>query len=240
MELGIAGKVALVTASSKGLGRASALALAGEGVNVIINSRGSADLEATATEIKRLGVNAIAIEGDVTEPGTPQRLVDAALEHFGSIDILVANAGGPAPVRALDVDDRQILDAVNANMLTSIRLVQAVVPSMKKAGWGRICLITSKTIKEPMPSNALSNAARTGLWAWAKTAAQDLFDHGITLNTICPGNQATDRLKELPDISGPFGNPEDFGKATAFLCSAPAAFITGTSLVVDGGSIRGL
>ena len=143
MDLGIAGKAALVTAASKGLGKATAMALAAEGVRVAICARGEAALRATEAELRELGVDVLAIAADVTEPEAPARLVAAAAERFGGLDIVIGNAGGPPPARALEVTDEQIAAAVNANLLTSIRLVRAATPHMRSTGWGRICLITS-------------------------------------------------------------------------------------------------
>jgi 3-oxoacyl-[acyl-carrier protein] reductase len=243
VDLGIAGKVALVTASSKGLGRASAEALAADGAKVVICARGSDALRDTEKSIASLGAEVLAIESDVTQPDQPARLVAAAVERFGALDILVANAGGPPPARSLDVIDEQILTAVNNNLLTSVRLVREAVPYMRAAGWGRICLITSSSIKQPIPTLSLSNTARTGLWAWAKTAASDLFDDGITLNTACPGTHDTDRIRALSGgaaPSGRVGRPADFGKTVAFLCSQGAAFISGTTVLVDGAMSAGL
>jgi 3-oxoacyl-[acyl-carrier protein] reductase len=184
---------------------------------------------------------ALAVQADVTEPGSPRRLVEVALERFGGLHVLVANAGGPPPARALEVDDEALLAALQANLLTSIRLVRAAVPHMREAGWGRICLITSKAVKEPIPTLALSNTARTGLWAWAKTAAVDLFDDGITLNLACPGTHDTERARQAGTLGdGPVGDPADFGKVVCFLCSDPARFISGTALQIDGATTSGL
>jgi 3-oxoacyl-[acyl-carrier protein] reductase len=240
MDLGIDGRVALVTSSSKGLGRATALALAGEGVKVAICARGEEALRATEREISDAGGEVLATVADVTEPGAPARLVAAATACFGGLDILVANAGGPPPGRALDITDDAIEAALNANMLTSIRLVREAVPWMRRSGWGRICLITSYSIKQPIPTLALSNLARTGLWAWAKTAAADLFPQGITLNLACPGTHATDRMTQLGGDPAGMGNPEDFGRIVAFLCSLPAGYLSGTAINVDGTAILGL
>jgi 3-oxoacyl-[acyl-carrier protein] reductase len=237
VNLGIEGKVALVTAASKGLGKASAAALREAGCEVAICARGEEALQATAAEI-----DAFAITSDVTQPDEPNRLVAATVERFGGLDILVANAGGPPPMRALDVDDDVIAAAVNANLTTSIRLVQAAVPHMRANRWGRICLITSVSIKQPIPTLTLSNLARTGLWAWAKTAAADLFSDGITLNSACPGLHATDRVKNLGGaVDGPnIGDPRDFGDVVAFLCSRQAKFVSGVALLVDGAASLGL
>jgi len=240
MDLGLGGRVALVTASSKGLGRASAVALAEEGCKVVVCARGEDALRATEQQLAS-NTDVLAVVDDVTEEDAPRRLVDATVERFGGIDILVANAGGPPPARALEFDDRELAAALNANLKTSIRLVREAVPHMRENGWGRICCITSYSVKQPIPTLALSNTARTALWAWAKTAAQDLISDGITLNLACPGPHATERMKELGggDSAG-MGSPADFGRAVAFLCSQPANFITGAALQVDGGATTGL
>ena len=242
MDLGLEGRVALVTASSKGLGRGTALALASEGANLVVSARGEEALMATARDIEALGAEVVALADDVTAPEVPNRLVQAAIDRFGRLDVLVANAGGPPPGRSLQVDDDAFRDALNGNLLTSVRLVRAAVPHMRESGWGRICLITSSSIKQPIPTLALSNTARTGLWAWAKTAAADLIDAGITLNLACPGLHATDRVRDLggPLPGEPVGDPDDFGRVVAFLCSEPAGFISGAALQIDGARTVGL
>jgi 3-oxoacyl-[acyl-carrier protein] reductase len=236
MDLGLEGKVALVTAASKGLGRASARALVDEGASVAINSRDPERVRSTAAE---LGDEVLALPADVTEPDAPRRLVEATVERFGALHILVANAGGPPKGRALEVDDATLGSALNANLLTSVRLVREAVPHMRAAGWGRICLITSSSVKQPIPDLTTSNTARAGLWGWAKTAAQDLLDDDITLNLACPGLHATDRITEL-GFTGRLGDPADFGRVVAFLCSQPAGFISGAALQVDGAGTLGL
>jgi 3-oxoacyl-[acyl-carrier protein] reductase len=242
MDLGLAGRVALVTASSKGLGRAAAVSLAREGCRTVICARGEAALRATEAEISDAGGEVHAIVADVTEADAPQRLVDEAVDRYGTLDVLVANAGGPPPGAAFDPDDAAFRDAFEANALTSIRLVRAARGPMTEGGFGRICLITSITVKQPIPFLALSNTARAGLWAWAKTAAAEMFDAGITLNLACPGTHLTDRVKDLraPGPDANIGDPADFGDVVAFLCSAQARFITGTAVSVDGGSVAGL
>ena len=240
MDLGISGRVALVTASSKGLGRASALALADEGCKVVVCARGEEALRATEKELANR-TEVLAIVDDITEPAAPGRVVKATVERFGSIDILVPNAGGPPPGRALDAGDEQLAAALNANLVTSVRLVREAVPHMRSRHWGRICCITSSSVKQPIPTLALSNVARTALWAWIKTAAQDVFADGITVNTACPGSHATDRMKELGGGSTEgMGDPGDFGRVVAFLCSQPANYIAGVALQVDGGATLGL
>jgi 3-oxoacyl-[acyl-carrier protein] reductase len=240
MDLGIAGKVALVTASSRGLGRASALALAAEGARVVISARSQDALNEAEAAIEAAGGEAHAVVADVTDPETPARLVEETRRRFGGLDILVANAGGPPPARALDATDQQIAAAVNANLVTSVRLVRAARSLLQAGGWGRICCITSWSIKQPIPDLALSNLARTGLWAWAKTAAADLFPSGVTLNLICPGPHATDRMRQLGGDPDRMGDPADFGRIVAFLCSAPAGYLSGAAVMVDGAASIGL
>jgi 3-oxoacyl-[acyl-carrier protein] reductase len=242
VDLGIEGRVALVTASSKGLGRGAAEALAAEGVSVVLNGRAPDALAETESALRSAGAEVLAIPGDVTDPAMPAALVAATVEWKGRIDIVVPNAGGPPPGRALDVDDEALAAALNANLLTSVRLVRESVPHMRESGWGRICCITSFLVKQPVPTLALSNTARTALWAWTKTAAQDLFPDGITVNMAAPGHHATDRMRQLSgstDTTG-MGDPGDFGRIVAFLCSEPAKFVTGVALQVDGGATVGL
>jgi 3-oxoacyl-[acyl-carrier protein] reductase len=235
MELGLRDRVAVVTAATKGLGRASAEALAAEGVKVVLNSRNAAALEVVAAGIQ----DVLVVPGDITDPALPGQLVEAAIERWGRIDIVIGNAGGPPTGRALEVDDDQILAAVNANMLASVRLARAAVPHMRINGWGRVCFIASSSVRQPLRDLALSNVSRTALWSWVKTAAQDLAEEGITVNLACPGLHATDRLLER-GTTGRTGDPTDFGKVVAFLCSEPANFINGIAMGVDGGSVVGL
>lgn len=235
MDLGLTGRVAVVTAASKGLGRAAAAALAAEGAMVVLNARNGVALDDLAATMP----NAIVVAGDITDPAMPARLVDAALTDWGRVDIVVGNAGGPPTGRALDITDDQILDAVNANTLASIRLARAAAPHMRQRRWGRICFIASASVRQPIPDLALSNMSRTALWAWTKTAAQDLAEEGITVNLVAPGLHATDRLLER-GVTGRTGTPADFGKVVAFLCSEPANFVNGVALGVDGGAVTGL
>ena len=241
MDLGIAGKAALVVAASRGLGRATAEALAEEGARVMLSSRSGADLEALATSLRSTGAEVATTTADITDPRAPARLVEATLEAFGAVDIVVANAGGPPAARALDVDDAQLEAAINANLLSAVRLTREAVPHMRANRWGRCCYITSFSVTQAVPTLALSNTARNGLWAWAKTAAHDLAQEGsgITLNLLCPGPHATDRMKELGG-TGPMGSPAEFGRVATFLCSQPAGYVNGAAVVVDGGSTLAL
>lgn len=240
MDLGLAGRVALVTASSKGLGLASATALAAEGVRVVVCARRADAVFAAKASLLAAGApDALGLVEDVTDPAAPARLVAATVGRFGRLDVLVANAGGPPPGRALEVDDDQLLAALNANLLTSVRLVREAVPHMRATGWGRICLIASYYVRQPAGHLALSNTARTGLWAWAKTASADLAGDGITLNLALPGPHDTERMRELGG-AGRMGDPADFGKVVAFLCSQPAGFVSGAALQVDGAATTAL
>jgi 3-oxoacyl-[acyl-carrier protein] reductase len=241
MDLGIDGKVALVVAGSRGLGFATAQALAAEGARLVVSARGEDSLASAASSLRASGVEVATVVADIADPDVPARLVSTAVEQFGGLDIVVANAGGPPPGRSLEVTETQLDAALNLNLRSSIRLIQSSVPVLRQRGWGRICCITSYSVVQPVPSLALSNTARVGLWAWAKTAAQDLASDqsGITLNLACPGPHATDRMKELGG-SGVMGEPADFGKIVAFLCSQPAAFVNGSAVVVDGGATLAL
>jgi 3-oxoacyl-[acyl-carrier protein] reductase len=241
MDLGISGKAALVVAGSRGLGRATAAALAGEGVRVMLSSRDEARLAEAQATLRASGAEVETQVADITDPQSPARLVEATVQAFGSIDIMIANAGGPPAGRALDLDDALLTSALNANLMSAVRLTREAVPVMRGHGWGRICCISSYSVVQPIPTLALSNTARAGLWAWVKTAAQDLASEatGITLNLICPGHHATDRMRELGG-SGVMGNPEDFGSVAAFLCSQQARFVNGAALVVDGGATLAL
>ena len=241
MDLGIEGRTALVVAGSRGLGRATAEALAAEGVRVMLSSRSQVGLEAAASAMRSSGAPVATRVADITDPRAPATLVQATVEAFGAIDIVIANAGGPPAARALDLEDAQLEAALNANLLSAIRLTREALPSMRGNGWGRFCYITSYSVVQPVPTLSLSNTARTGLWAWVKTAAQDVAAEGsgITMNLICPGPHATDRMKELGG-TGPMGDPADFGSIAAFLCSEQARFVNGAALVVDGASTLAL
>ena len=241
MDLGLVGRVALVTASSRGLGRATADALAAEGARVAICGRGEASVRAAESELSARGAEVLALVGDVTDPAAPARLVDATVARFGALDVLVANAGGPPPRRSLEATDDELLAALNANLLTSVRLVRAAVPHMRAGGWGRICLIASYYVRQPAGHLALSNTARTALWAWAKTAAADLVADGVTLNLALPGPHDTERMRELGVAPGTrLGDPADFGRVVAFLCSEPARHVSGAALQVDGAATTAL
>lgn len=233
MDLGLTGRVAVVAAASKGLGLASARALLAEGARVLISSR---DADRLAQARDALGPGCETSVADMNDPDAPGRLVAEAVEQWGRLDVVVANNGGPPPGTALSVDDAALSAALNSNLMASVRLVAAARPHMKEQGWGRACCITSYSVVLPVRALALSNVARTGLYAWARSAAAELMADGITINLACPGPHATDRMRELGG-TGPMGDPDRFGQAVAFLCSEPAAWVTGTALVVDGGAV---
>jgi 3-oxoacyl-[acyl-carrier protein] reductase len=242
MDLGIRGKVALVTAASRGLGRASAEALAEDGARIVLCARNEEALRDTEQAIAALGVEVLGIVADMADPTAPDRLVEATVERFGRLDIVVANAGGPPPASALELDDDAIRAAVEVNLLSAVRLVRGALPHMRAGGWGRLCCISSYSVVQPIPGLALSNTARSGLRAWAKTAAADLAAEGsgITLNLVCPGPHATERMRQLGGSGVTMGDPADLGRVVAFMCSAHAGFVNGATIVVDGGATLAL
>ena len=256
MDLGIKGKRALVCASSKGLGRGCAEALAAAGCELVINAGGQEALDATAREIEAAyGVVVTAVAADVTtEQGRAQ-----LLEATGPIDILVTNAGGPPPGLWSDWDRDDFIAALDANMLTPIALMTALLPGMIDRGWGRVVNITSSSVKAPIPQLGLSNSARAGLTGFVAGTARQVAQHGIAINNLLPGIHATDRADSLDravtEAEGidmeearrrrqatiparRYGTPEEFGAACAFLCSQHAGFIVGQNLVLDGGALN--
>lgn len=261
MDLGIKDRVALVTASSKGLGRASALALAQEGVKVAICARGGDSLKTTAYDIAAAtGQEVLAIPADMTQARDIERVVKDTVNHYGALHILVTNAGGPPAGYFMDFDDGVWQSAFNLTMLSAVRLIRAAVPHMKQARWGRIINITSMSVKEPLDNLVLSNSIRAGVHGLAKTLSNQLGEYGITVNNVMPGTIHTDRIEQLAATTakqtgqslsqiiaergkaiplGRVGQPEEFGEVVAFLASERARYITGVSLPVDGGRIRG-
>ena len=262
MELGLKNKVAVVGASSKGLGRAIAHGLAEEGATVVVCARNAEPLEVTAAEIrKNTSSEVMSIPADVSNPHDVENLVQASIEHFGGIDILVNNAGGPKDGRFDDLDVTDYQDAVNLNLMSTINLTRAVVPSMRARGGGRIINLTSVSVKQPVEGLMLSNMARTGVIGFAKTLATELAPENILINNVCPGIIFTDRIQQLATIRaeeagitfdeaienmtqniplGRIGNPQEFANLVVFLASERASYITGTTIQVDGGMIKGL
>jgi 3-oxoacyl-[acyl-carrier protein] reductase len=257
MDMGIKGRKAIVCASSKGLGKGCALALAGEGVELVISARGAEALEATAEEIrKETGAKVTAIACDVTTPEGRAKLLAACPNP----DILVTNAGGPPPgdFRDWSLDDWN--KAVNDNMLTPIELIKATVDGMISRKFGRIVNITSASVKSPIPILGMSNGARAGLTGFVAGLSRQIVKHNVTINNLLPGPFETDRVrktaegaakqagKSIDEVldsrrqqnpAGRFGTIEEFGVACAYFCSSHAGFVTGQNLVMDGGAYNG-
>jgi len=258
MELGLKDRVALVTAGSKGMGRACALGLAAEGARVAICARGEADLATAAAEIRaKTGAAVLAVAADVTRQADVERLVAATREQLGPVDILVANAGGPPRGRFEEVADDQWTVAFELSLMSTVRLVRAVLPDMRRRRWGRILTIQSSSVKQPIPGLLLSNAFRPGVAGFLKTLAAEVGRDGVLVNTICPGRILTDRFLSGADAQkltreqylegqsteiplGRIGTPEEFANVVVFLASDKASYVTGVALQVDGGLIRGL
>jgi len=257
MDMGLKGRTALVCAASKGLGRACAMALAREGVDVTIVARTPEPLEATAAAIRaETGVRVTPVAADIT---TPQGRA-AALAVCPEPDILINNAGGPPPGDFRDWTRDDWIRALDANMLTPIELIKATVDAMIARRFGRIVNITSSAVKAPIDILGLSNGARAGLTGFVAGIARKTVRHNVTINNLLPGPFATDRLKQtvasvaeksgrpFEDVwnermtanpAGRFGDPEEFGAACAYLCSVHAGYVTGQNLLLDGGAYPG-
>ena len=258
MNLGLGDKVALVCGASRGLGRAIADELAAEGASLALCSRDADALGATAAAI---GSEVLAVPADLAVPGEPTRVVEAAVERFGRVDVLVANTGGP-PAGTHDTLTLEDWDRATALLLRStVELADAALPGMKDRGWGRILAVTSVAVKQPVDNLILSNSLRAAVTGYAKTLAREVAPHGVTVNTILPGYTATERVTELNranaeregvdpaeiqarlEASIPLGRlakPEEFAALAAFLASERAGYITGGAFAVDGGWLRGL
>jgi 3-oxoacyl-[acyl-carrier protein] reductase len=246
MDLGLAGRTAIVCGASAGIGLACAEALAAEGANVAMLARRADVLEREAARL-----DALAVPGDVSNAADLERLVGRTLDAFGGVDVLVLNSGGPPRTSALSVTDEDVEAAVELLLLSSVRLVRLCRPHLEASGRGRVLAITSSTVKEPVDNLALSNAVRPGLVGWLKTVARELGPSSVTVNAIAPGRIDTDRIREVyPD--GPtqadlatiplrrLGSPREIGDVVCFLASDQAAYVTGATVVVDGGLTRGL
>ncbi|WP_068117206.1 SDR family oxidoreductase [Tropicimonas marinistellae] len=254
MDLGISGKRALVTASSKGLGLGCAEALAAAGVDLVMNARGAEALETAAERIRRAhGVAVTTVTADVgTKTGQ-----DDVLAAAGAADILVTNAGGPPPGMWTDWEREDFIAALDANMLAPIALMKALLPGMIDAGWGRVVNITSVSVKAPVGLLGLSNSARAGLTGYVAGTSRQVAQHGVVINNLLPGIHATDRAVSLDQAAAEaagitpeearsrrletiparrYGDAADFGAMCAFLCSQQAAFIVGQNILMDGGA----
>ncbi len=262
MDLGLENKVALVAASSQGLGRAVAEELATEGASLVLCAREPKMLaEVAATIAGNTGAHVLAVPADVTVVDQITRLVESANERFGRIDILVTNAGGPPAGTFDQLTREQWENAARLTLFSAIELARQVLPGMKERRWGRILNITSIAVKQPVDNLMLSNSLRAGLTGFARTLANEVAAQGITVNNILPGYTRTDRLEELATMMadkqgistgefrakwekeipmGRLGEPREFAALAAFLVSERASYITGTSIQVDGGWIRSL
>jgi 3-oxoacyl-[acyl-carrier protein] reductase len=257
VDLGLTNTVAIVGGASSGMGRAVARALAGEGCRVVLYAR-RADLlaEVAAAVTAATGTEALAVPADATDPAALDRVCDQALEHFGRLDIVVNNAGGPPAGNYEDFADADWQRAYELVLASAIRLTRRALPALRRSGRGRIVNVTSSAVKETNDGLLLSNVFRPGVIGWAKTISRDEARHGITVNSIAPGYIGTERLVQLysseadPDAAmardaetipaGRFGTPQEIAAAVAFLCSTGAAYVNGTTMLVDGGLARGL
>ena len=254
MDLGLRGKRALVCASSKGLGRGCAEALAEAGVDLVLNARSNDALQATAADLRaRFGVAVTAVAADITSEAGRAQVLAAA----GPVDILVTNAGGPPPGIWSDWEREDFIRAIDANMLTPIALMKALLPGMIAQGWGRVVNITSQSVKAPIPQLGLSNAARAGLTGYVGGTSRQVAPFGVTINNLLPGIHATDRAISLDTgvakaqgismeaaieqraatiPAWRYGTAAEFGAMCAFLCSHHAGFIVGQNILLDGGA----
>ncbi|HZA60093.1 MAG TPA: SDR family oxidoreductase [Actinomycetota bacterium] len=260
MDLDLEGRPALVAAASRGLGRGCALALAAEGARVAISARDPKALEAARAEIEEAtGVPVAAVAVDVA--AEPQRFIEEGAAAVGGCEILVPNAGGPRMGRFDELSDDDFRAALELNFFSTVRMTRAALPMMRQAGYGRIVIVGSSSIKQPIPNLILSSSARAGVAGWAKTMAVEVARESITVNVVLPGRFLTDRVRELIADGarrsgrseeeearteaeaipvGRFGEPREIGDLVAFLASPRAAYITGAFYQVDGGFIRGL
>ena len=262
MDFGLKDRVALVAASSRGLGRAVADELAGEGCKLILCARSVRPLEDARDEIfDATGSPTVAVPADLTVPEDVERVISAGLAEFGKIDILVTNTGGPPPGPFETHDSETWELAVQQNLMSVINLCRGVLPGMKERRWGRILNITSMAVKQPVDGLILSNSIRAAVTGFAKTLSNEVAPYGVTVNNVMPGYHGTERLDQLAeDVAlrtssskddvfrgweekvpmGRIGEPEEFGAVVAFLASERASYVTGTSLAVDGGAIKAL
>jgi 3-oxoacyl-[acyl-carrier protein] reductase len=258
MNLGLKGRRALVLAASRGLGFACARGLAQEGCDLVICSRDEARIQAAAAEIRQAtGVRVEALVADVSSPDEAQRLVQTVVSAYGGLEIVVHNAGGPPAGESIAMSEAQWRQAFEQNLMSFIRIVNAAVPEMKKAGYGRILTIASSSIRQPIPNLALSNAFRAGVWGLAKTLSRELAAQGILVNVIAPGRIATERIEELDQANaakagkpvedirkatiaaiplGRLGTPDEFANVVVFLASERASYVSGQAITVDGAA----
>ena len=257
MDLGLTGRCAVVCASTGGLGEAVARALAAEGANVVVSGRRGDRAQEIAAELP----SAVGVEVDLTSESGAADLVAAARDSFGEVDVLVLNGPGPKPGPAASVDDGGLDTAVDALLRPHLRLLGLTLPGMRSRGWGRVLAVASSGVAAPLPNLALSNLGRSALAGYLKTLAAEVAADGVTVNLLLPGRIATERVAFLDEAAatrsgtsvedvvrrsratipaGRYGDPAEFGAAAAFLCGAPASYVTGTALRIDGGLVRSL
>ncbi|HEX7554447.1 MAG TPA: SDR family oxidoreductase [Geothrix sp.] len=260
MDLGIRGKVAMVAAASKGLGRAAALALAAEGCGVSVCGRDQGALEAVKAELEALGVRALAVVADVSKSADLVRWHQATSTVLGPVDILITNTGGPKAATFADLSDEDWAAGVDSTLMNVVRMTRLVLPGMRARKWGRIVHITSLVAKQPYPLLTISSTLRAGLSGLTRTLALESAKDGVTVNALLPGHVMTNRQVHLAEVkakaegitveqhfarqaaaipAGRIGQPDEVGAVIAFLCSSPASYVTGQSLLVDGGLVQG-
>lgn len=262
MDLGLKGKVAFVAAASKGLGRAIAEELATEGASLALNARGRDTLGETCRQIESsTSAKVLALPGDVSSPEQVDAMVKQAINHFGRIDILVTNAGGPPSGAFETLTPEMWQSAVELTLLSAVNLTRAVLPGMKERGWGRIINVTSIAVKQPVHGLMLSNSLRSAVTGFARSLANEVAPFGVTVNNLLPGYTRTERVTQLSAATakregiseeqavarweseipmGRLGEPREFAAMAAFLASDRASYITAGSIAVDGGWIRSL
>lgn len=261
MNFNLRGKTAIVGGSSKGLGKACAIALAREGVNVTICARNVDALHETQKEIEALGVEVLALNADMSSADDNRRIVDETVKKFGTIDILVNNSGGPKPGTFCEISEDDLDEAYQSVLKYNIRMINLCLPYMERSGWGRIVNIASTSVKEPMENMVLSNIFRSAVVSYAKTISKELISKGITINNVCPGSFKTDRIIRLAEVRAKaagmtveefeqkavadlphkrYMDPQELGDLVCYLCSDNARSINGTTIQIDGGMISGL
>ena len=261
MDFNLKEKTAIIGGSSKGLGKACAIALAREGANIVLCARNRSSLFQTQLEIETLGVQVLALVVDMSNPKDNEFIVKETINRFGSADILVNNSGGPKPGTFRDITENDLDEAYNSVLKYNIRMINLCLPYMEEKGWGRIINIASITVKEPSPNMVLSNIFRSAVVSYAKTISKEIISKGITINNVCPGYFKTDRITQLMDVRSQeegisvdeyeqrmiaifphkrYINPQEFGNLVCYLCSHQGQSINGATLQIDGGLLSGL
>ncbi|MEN6323237.1 MAG: SDR family oxidoreductase [Proteiniphilum sp.] len=261
MNFNLRGKTAIIGGSSKGLGKACAVALAREGVNIVLCARNEVTLKETRREIETLGVQTLALTVDMTSADDNVRIVRETVARFGGVDILVNNSGGPKPGTFHEISEEDMDNAYHAVLKYNIRMINLCLPYMEQKGWGRIVNITSITVKEPAANMVLSNIFRTAVASYAKTISKELIAKGITINNVAPGYFRTDRVTQLMKVRAEaegisveeyeqkaieafphkrYMDPQELGDMVAYLCSDQARSLNGTTIQIDGGLLSGL